>query len=66
MIKNVLTELGGIGSYGIISVCLFFAVFLGAVALALRHEKTFLDRMSALPLDDDEPGTGTKGDPPNE
>ncbi len=61
MIKNVLTEIGGVGSYGVVSVCLFFAVFLGALALALRHEKGFLKRMSALPLEDDESEPATKG-----
>jgi hypothetical protein len=41
MIKNVLTHTGGIALYGIISICLFFAVFAAAVlwtlALSLIH-----------------------------
>ena len=36
MFKEVLTEIGGIGLYGIISICLFFAVF--TAALSFRAE----------------------------
>jgi hypothetical protein len=34
MIKNVLNDIGGIGLYGVISICLFFAVFTGAILRA--------------------------------
>ncbi len=54
MIKNVLTDIGGVGLYGVISICLFFAVFIGALFLTVRMKKAFADRMSALPLDDGE------------
>jgi hypothetical protein len=56
MIKNVLEHIGGIGVYGVISICLFFAVFLGAVFFAMRMKKSHADIMSALPLDDGAPG----------
>ncbi|MFA6546063.1 MAG: hypothetical protein WCS99_16715 [Limisphaerales bacterium] len=52
MIKNALTDIGGIGIYGVISICLFFAVFTGALFLTLRMKKSFADKMSSLPLDD--------------
>jgi len=52
MIKNVLEHIGGIGNYGVISICLFFAVFLGAVFLAVRMKKSEADARSTLPLDD--------------
>ena len=52
MIKNVLTSIGGIGLYGMISVCLFFLVFTVAFIHACLLKKTFLNSMSALPLDD--------------
>lgn len=54
MIKNVLTDIGGVGIYGVISICLFFAVFTGALFLTARMKKAFADRMSSLPLDDGE------------
>ncbi len=54
MIKNVLEQIGGIGIYGVISVCLFFVVFTGALLWALLRRKSFCQAMSALPLEDDE------------
>ncbi len=53
MIKNVLTHLGGIGLYGVVSVCLFFTVFIVALVLALLKKRSFLTHMSTLPLADD-------------
>ncbi len=55
MIKNVLSNIGGIEAYGVISVCLFFAVFTVAVLLALRMKRSVAQRMGALPLDDAQP-----------
>ena len=55
MIQNVLRALGGIEIYGIISICLFFLVFLVAAIFAFTRKKPFCDSMSALPLDDGEP-----------
>ncbi len=52
MIKNVLSDIGGIGIYGVISICLFFAVFTGALVWSLLLKKTDLDSRSLLPLDD--------------
>lgn len=54
MIKNVLCEIGGIGLYGVISICLFFAVFTGMLIWAFRMNKSFATKMSACPLDDGE------------
>jgi hypothetical protein len=59
MIKNVLSHLGGIENYGIVSICLFFATFLFAVAWALFQKKALVQRMESLPLDG---GEVTKGD----
>ncbi len=51
MIKNVLSTLGGVENYGIISICLFFAVFITGVAWALLQRKDLVQHMEALPLD---------------
>ena len=56
MIKNVLTHIGGVGIYGLISMSLFFAVFVGTLVWVLRLKKPYLNSMEALPLDD-----GTSG-----
>jgi hypothetical protein len=60
MIQNVLRDIGGIGLYGVISVCLFFVVFSVALIRACLLKKPFLKSMSVLPLDDDQPAP-TKG-----
>ena len=60
MIQNVLRDIGGIGLYGVVSVCLFFLVFSIALVRACLLKKSFLNSMSALPLDDGEPAP-TKG-----
>lgn len=52
MIQNVLRDIGGVGMYGVISICLFFAVFTLALAWAMLHRKPFLKSMSMLPLED--------------
>lgn len=51
MIQNVLRHLGGIENYGIVSLMLFFACFLGMLVWALLLKKPFLKEMSHLPLD---------------
>jgi hypothetical protein len=61
MIQNVLRDIGGIGLYGVISVCLFLLVFSVALIRACLLKKTFLNSVSALPLDDGSPGP-TKGE----
>lgn len=61
MIRNVLQEIGGVGIYGVISLCLFFLVFSTAVVRACMLNKSFLKSMSALPLDDGQPVTPAKG-----
>jgi hypothetical protein len=65
MIQNVLQNIGGIGLYGVISICLFFLVFTGALIRACLLKKSFLDSMSAIPLKDDEPAP-QKGIPRHE
>ena len=53
MIKNILQDIGGIGIYGVISLCLFFAVFSGALIMSLVQKSTFCAKMSALPLENE-------------
>jgi len=62
MIKNVLSEMGGVGLYGVISICLFFTVFLGAILWTFIQRKSLMDAMGALPLADDRVLTSNKGD----
>ena len=65
MIKNVLNDIGGIGLYGVISICLFFAVFTGAILRACFMKRSDVDAFGALPLNDGTP-TSRKGNPDHE
>jgi cytochrome c oxidase cbb3-type subunit IV len=60
MFKNVVSEIGGVGVYGVVSICLFFAVFIGVIAWAMLLKKPFLKTMSDLPLQDGSTTSETK------
>jgi hypothetical protein len=60
MIKNVLSDIGGVGLYGVVSVLLFFTVFTGTLLFALLKKKPFLNYMGALPLSDGSEINSTK------
>lgn len=66
MIKNVLTDIGGIGLYGVISVCLFFVIFSGVLVWAFLLRKPHLNSMSQLPLNDGSQENSQKGNPDHE
>ena len=61
MIKNVLSEIGGVGLYGVISISLFFTVFIGMLIWVGLMKKSFAQSMSALPLQDGEIKANRKG-----
>ena len=53
MIQSVLTHIGGISGYGVGSLCLFLALFLGIVIWMLRLKRAYLDSMRTLPLEEE-------------
>jgi hypothetical protein len=61
MIKNVLSDIGGVGLYGIISISLFFVVFTGMLIWACRMKKSMVESLSVLPLNDGEKQSEVKG-----
>ena len=60
MIKNVLTHIGGVENFGIISISLFFIVFIGMLVWAFGRKRAYLDAMSALPLERDDEIVSTR------
>ena len=46
-------SIGGTSVYGIISICLFVAVFVGVVVWTIRLKKPYLKSMRELPLEDE-------------
>lgn len=55
MIKNVLTHIGGVENYGILSILLFFTVFCGTLVWAFGISRRQLDETARLPLNDGTP-----------
>jgi cbb3-type cytochrome oxidase subunit 3 len=53
MIENTLRSLGGVGLYGIISICLFFGFFICMLFWASRLKKPYLNSMQSLPLNEE-------------
>jgi len=51
MIKNILTSIGGVANYGVISILIFFTFFVGVLIWAFSRRKEYLSAMGALPLD---------------
>ncbi len=51
MIENVMHEMGGIGLYGIISICVFFGFFAGMLLWTACLKKPYVNAMRALPLE---------------
>ena len=52
MIRNVLSSIGGIETFPIISLLIFVLVFAGAIIWALTMRKSDVDHASRLPLED--------------
>ena len=54
MIHQFVNAIGGVQMLGVISICLFFAVFGGALIWAFCLRKPFLRSMETLPLENSE------------
>ena len=66
MIENVTHSIGGMSLYGVISICLFVAVFAGVLVWTIRLKKSYVNSMRELPLEG-EPAADTQllEPPPN-
>jgi uncharacterized iron-regulated membrane protein len=51
MIENVMNKMGGVGVFGLISICLFFVFFIGMLVWTFCLKKPYLKSMRELPLD---------------
>ncbi len=54
MFKNILNDIQGINLYGIVSICIFFGIFVAMLIWACALKKNYLNKMSALPLESGE------------
>ena len=51
MIENVTHSIGEVSMYGVISICLFVAVFVGVLVWTIRLKKSYVNSMRELPLE---------------
>ena len=65
MIKSVLEHIGGVGIYGVLSICIFFAFFGGVLLWAARLKQSHLKSVSTLPLEDSMPDNPSETSKPN-
>lgn len=52
MEEKVISSIGGVGVYGLISICIFFAFFTGMLIWAVCLKKSHIEKMCGLPLDE--------------
>ncbi|HHY84186.1 MAG TPA: hypothetical protein GYA07_01430 [Verrucomicrobia bacterium] len=52
MIRNVLTNIGGIGLYGVISILIFVGIFLTVLVWMLTLKRSYVEAVRKLPLED--------------
>ncbi len=61
MEEKVLSSIGGVGAFGVFSVCLFFVFFTGMIVWVTRLTQCYLHSMGQLPLAEEEAPTGLGG-----
>ncbi len=52
MIKEILTAIPGIDSFQVLSLLIFFPLFVGITIWAFKGKKSYMNEMSGLPLND--------------
>ncbi len=62
MYKEVLRSIEGVEIYAIISMLVFFALFVGLLAWFVLADKERLERWARLPLDEDAPQDHATGE----
>lgn len=51
MYKQVLEHINGVEIYPVISLLIFFVFFIALIVWMIKADKSYISRMSALPLD---------------
>jgi hypothetical protein len=65
MIENVTHSIGGMSLYGILSSCLFIAVFVAVLVWTISLRQPYLKSMRELPLDGESEAHSELEPPPN-
>ena len=53
MFSNYLSSIDGVSIYPIVSLLLFFAIFMSVVIWVFKMKKSYLDKMGNLPLENE-------------
>jgi cytochrome c oxidase cbb3-type subunit 3 len=51
MIRQIFETMSDIGIFGLISMILFFLIFIGVIIWTIRADKKYLKKMENMPLD---------------
>jgi hypothetical protein len=65
MIQNVMHSIAGTSVFGVFSICLFFAFFLGVLIWTIGLKQSYLKSMRELPLDGETPADSEPEPPAN-
>lgn len=60
MFRNILSSAEGINIYALVVLVLFFTIFIMIFLRAVTAKKGFIEKMSNLPLEDDDAVKGTQ------
>ncbi len=52
MFKELLTAIPGVGSFQVLSLLIFFPLFVGVTVWAFKGNKNYMKEMGSLPLND--------------
>ncbi len=63
MFENIMSRMGGIAVFGIFSISLFFAFFIGLMWWASRLKRSYLESMCELPLENEGPESAKSPSP---
>jgi hypothetical protein len=64
MIENTAHSIGGMSMYGVISICLFVAVFVGVLVWTICLKKSYVKSMRELPLEGESAADTELSEPP--
>jgi hypothetical protein len=64
MEEKVLSSIGGIGTYGVISICIFFTFFTGMLVWVFSLRRSQVEACGQLPLDEGVPARDANNESP--
>ena len=60
MEEKIICSINGVGIYGVVSICIFFAFFTGMLLWAFTQKRNYLDKMGNLPIEQSDKNSNDK------